>query len=72
MTINVSQAKINFYMYINVYRAPNKINLCIGQLSNLPDIKKKKNSEGNLLNQALIFCLVHISFNQFEWSDSSL
>ena len=61
-TINVSQAKTNFYMYINVYRAPNKINLCIGQLSDLPDIKNKKiNSEGNLLN-----------FNQFEWSDSFL
>ena len=73
MTINVSQAKINFYMYINVYRAPNKINLCISQLSNLPEIQnKKKNSEGNLLNQALIFCLVHINFNQFEWSDSFL
>ena len=61
-TINVSQAKTNFYMYINVYRAPNKINLCIGQLSDLPDIKNKKiNSEGNLLN-----------FNQFEWSNSFL
>ena len=61
-TINVSQAKTNFYMYINVYRAPNKINFCIGQLSDLPEIKNKKiNSEGNLLN-----------FNQFEWSDSFL
>ena len=59
-TINVSQAKTNFQMYINVYRAPNKINFCIGQLSDLPEIKNKKiNSEGNLLN-----------FNQFEWSDS--
>ena len=61
-TINVSQAKTNFYMYVNVYRAPNKINLCIGQLSDLQDIKNKKiNSEGNLLN-----------FNQFEWSNSFL
>ena len=68
MIINVSQAKINFYMYIHVYRAPNKINLCISQLSNLPEIKI--NSEGNLLNQVLIFCLVHINFNQFEWSHS--
>ena len=41
ITINVSQAKINFYMYINVYRARNKNDLCIDQLSNLPEIKNK-------------------------------
>ena len=73
MTVNLSQAKINF-INISMYKwTPNKINLCIGQFSNLLEKKNKKmNSEGNLLNQALIFCLVHINFNQSEWSDSFL
>ena len=42
MTINISQAKINFCKYINAYRAPSKTDFCTGQLSNLPEIKNKK------------------------------